>query len=243
MVVKESNAMDLTKTELYQTLTECSNSENADQVFRAHLAVHVEPHVVGVLTAAITQRDVSALFIKLIQACDYLASEVPEAYTTSLYDSLCRLSSEEISSLTEEFGENEIGRCIQRAKNVKWLRPQINSALSGLLSKHARHVQIRPHDGQAFEDPEHLEFDKNVSEDWDYELSIPETWVNLKSIKCTNSNVYVHINAVHPKLETVEVTNVYCSVEQPSVTTLIVDDCGVCDKEMFPNARVEIVDS
>lgn len=247
--------MDLTKTELYQTLTECRHSENADQVFHAHLSLHVEPHVVGALTNVSSQREMSAFFLKLIRACDYLGTSVPETYTTSLYDSLYRLSSEELSSLIDEFGENEIGLCIQRAKNVKPLPLRADATLSRLLSEHARHVELSVSDYQTFEEPktfeepEHVVIDNHGCEDYDeeFDITIPEAWSNLKTVKCAYDNIFVHLDVTYPKLETIEVKTLICRAEQPLVTTLKVDKFFRHDSVKFPNLKtldaVQIVDS
>lgn len=222
------NTMDFTKTGLYQSLNELDDG-TANAVFAEVVARDIDPNVLSILKERPCV-GLARMMIKLIRACDYLDTSVPDEYTNALYTFVIKLTAQEITTLVDEYGENEIGLSISRFKHVT-LPLEDNDELRRLKLKYARHVKLDWSETiPEFENVEDLIIDRR----WE-DFKVPERWINIRSIEFNGSEELV-LPISFPKLEYIggDFPDLVTKHDQPSLKELTVSDYR---ETQFPSLR------
>lgn len=206
--------MDLTKSSFYQSLTDCEDNGTADAIFQAAVERDLDPLAVKMISSIGDGVGMTKLFINTIRACDYLGTEVPKVFTDALYDMVQRLSTDQLSSVIEELGENEIGLAIGRIKRLKLTRD--SDILYDLQRRYARSVEIDVWLGHIFEKAEEVFFPQNANGS----PVFANGWNNLRKITNVNIDMKVTLRDTLPNLEHVESYCLKIETDQPSLTVL-----------------------
>lgn len=220
-------------TGLFATLQSLGTSEQVEQGMTLALS-NIEPEILEALQSLTKSIDVCRRHIKMIRACDFLIADVPSTVTDILYLTLEQLTNEEVDELIDEFGDNEIGVAISRARNVKYgMQPSLNA----LKRKHGRHVIITFKD-DLFDDPEYVYVvepecytqDEPSNQCWwndDQGVTFRPRrhWQRVKSISMfSERKTTLVLSHKHLNLQSVRADEVCITSDQPSLKGILTDD-------------------
>lgn len=149
------------------------------------------------------------LSIEVIRAHDFLGADVPTSCTDDLYRHVTSTSVDVLQTVVDEYGENEIGLSIARAKKV--MLTYDNDLLNELKIKYARDVIVRSQADEVFVDPEHIHVRAT-------EFIVPKTWQRLKTIEpILGSTPNIFLPDTFPLLESVMACELTTNAVQPSI--------------------------
>lgn len=152
------------------------------------------------------------LSIEVIRAHDFLGADVPMSCTDDLYRQVTSTSVDVLQNVVDEYGENEIGLSIARAKKV--MLTYDNDLLNELKIKYARDVIVRSQADEVFVDPEHIHVRGTA-------FTVPETWKHLRTIDAILDGLpYIFLPDTFPLLESVMAYDLTSDSPQPSIRKL-----------------------
>lgn len=227
--------MDLTKSPFYQSLTDCEDDGTVDATFREAVERDLDPLAVKIVSSIGDSSDMAKLFINSIRSCDYLGTDVPRVFTDGLYDVLQRLNADQLKSVIEEFGENEIGLAVGRVKKLKPVRD--NKVFYNLQLRHARSVEIDVWTRDIYEKAEEI-FTRTSTSLFSSDPIFTHGWNNLRKIINFSTGVLVTLRSVFPNLEQVGSCSLKIEAVQPSLTAIRTNTYGLKGSIQIPNLRL-----
>lgn len=213
--------MDFSSTSLYQTLAEWGG-EGVHEAFAMTVKTNISDEVLMLMHTYHDALTSAKTMITTLQR-----SQNDEA-KTKLYSALEQLTDEQLTSLIDEMGEEEVGMSIAHAKRVKFGSSDV---LNRLKEKYARDVLVIPKSQRMYDNPR-----KVVLIDFDM-FKVPETWTNLEKIVAKRCNLILH---EHLNLKYIKCARIIDHVYLPSVKYLKTSG-SISSTAGFPNVEILLV--
>lgn len=213
--------MDFSSTSLYQTLAEWGG-EGVHEAFAMTVKTNISDEVLMLMHTYHDALTSAKTMITTLQR-----SQNDEA-KTKLYSALEQLTDEQLTSLIDEMGEEEVGMSIAHAKRVKFGSSDV---LNGLKAKYARDVLVISKSRRMYDNPR-----KVVLIDFDM-FKVPETWTNLEKIVAKRCQLTL---GEHPNLRYIKCAKILGHGRLPSVKYLETP-CRIHSIARFPNVETLLV--